>query len=137
MEHIWEASEIIKRAKQAMNFKNDSELAIFLGVSRGTLSNWQTRRRIDFQLLLSKMPDVDYNWLLTGKGSWLAHQHDICQNPMAKGEVQIIHNPKTNDCKDDRQVTLYDISAAANLRTLLAHKNQYIVANIQIPNNRT
>ena len=52
-----------KRAKQALNFKKDSELASYLGVSRATLSNWCARNRIDFHLLLNKMRDVDLNWL--------------------------------------------------------------------------
>ena len=134
MQSIWEASEIIKRAKQAMNFKNDSELAQFLGVSRATLSNWQSRRRIDFPLLLSKLSMVDYNWLLTGKGNARTAQPTQCVSSMASGEVQIIHNSKTTERKDDRQVPLYDISAAANLRTLLAHKHQFVVGKIHIPN---
>ena len=33
----------------------------------------------------------------------------------------------------DRSVALYDITAAANLKTLLANKRQYIVGKIQIP----
>ena len=31
---------IIKRAKQALNLKRDSELAEYLGVSRATVTNW-------------------------------------------------------------------------------------------------
>ena len=34
---------------------------------------------------------------------------------------------------DDRSVTLYDITAAANLKTLLTNKQQYMVGKIQIP----
>ncbi len=39
---------IIKRAKQALNLKRDSELAEFLGVSRATVTNWAARNSIDF-----------------------------------------------------------------------------------------
>ena len=61
---------IIKRAKQALNLKRDSELAEFLGVSRATVTNWAARNSIDFRLLLDKLGNtVDYNWLLLGKGS--------------------------------------------------------------------
>ena len=35
---------------------------------------------------------------------------------------------------DDRSVTLYDISAAANLKTLLADRPQYALGRIVIPN---
>lgn len=41
---------IIKRAKQALNLKRDSELAEFLGVSRATVTNWAARNSIDFRL---------------------------------------------------------------------------------------
>ncbi len=61
------AADIIKRAKLAKEFKTDSELAAFLGISRSTLSNWNARNSIDFPLLLGSLDDVDYNWLLTGK----------------------------------------------------------------------
>ena len=55
---------IIKRAKQALNLKRDSELAEYLGVSRATVTNWGARNSIDFRLLLDKLGDkVDYNWL--------------------------------------------------------------------------
>ena len=41
------AADIIKRAKLAKEFKTDSELAAFLGISRSTLSNWNARNSID------------------------------------------------------------------------------------------
>ena len=43
------AADIIKRAKLAKEFKTDSELAAFLGISRSTLSNWNARNSIDFR----------------------------------------------------------------------------------------
>lgn len=42
------AADIIKRAKLAKEFKTNSELAAFLGISRSTLSNWNARNSIDF-----------------------------------------------------------------------------------------
>lgn len=132
MDTFLDVSGIVKRAKQALNFKKDSELASYLGVSRATLSNWCARNRIDFHLLLNKMRDVDLNWLLLGKGS-PKHPAKFCEIELAKGEVQIIHNPKTVEAIDDRSVTLYDITAAANLKTMLTNKQQYTVGKIQIP----
>ena len=110
MDTFLDVSGIVKRAKQALNFKKDSELASYLGVSRATLSNWCARNRIDFHLLLNKMRDVDLNWLLVGKGT-----------------------PRHQTKLDDRSVALYDITAAANLKTLLTNKRQYMVGKIQIP----
>ena len=82
---------IIKRAKQALGLKRDSELAEYLGVSRATVTNWGARNSIDFKLLLDKFGDkVDYNWLLLGKGSPV-HQPRFCESELARGEVEIIH----------------------------------------------
>lgn len=49
-------------------------------------------------------------------------------------DVEIIHNPKTIDKLGDRNITLYDITAAANLKTLLTNRSQYILDSIRIPN---
>ena len=111
MDTFLDVTGIVKRAKQVLNFKNDSELAEYLGVSRATVSNWGARNSIDFRLLLDKFGDkVDYNWLLLGKG-----------------------NPKHQPI-DDRSVTFYDITAAANLKTLFTNKQQYALGKIWIPN---
>ncbi len=40
MDTFLDVTGIVKRAKQVLNFKNDSELAEYLGVSRATVSNW-------------------------------------------------------------------------------------------------
>lgn len=132
MDTFLDVTGIVKRAKQVMNFKTDSELAVYLGISRSTLSNWCARNSIDFPLLLSKLKDVDYNWLLVGKGT-PKRQPKFCESDLARGEIQMIHSPKTVDAMDDRSVTLYDITAAANLKTLLTNKQQYMVGKIQIP----
>lgn len=124
--------DIVKRAKIAMGFKTDTELAAYLGISRSTLCNWSVRNSIDFPLLLEKLKEVDYNWLLTGKGT-PARQEKYCENSTVKGEVEILHNSKTVESTDDRSVNLYDISAAANLKTLLINKPQYVVGKIIIP----
>ena len=68
-----------------------------------------------------------------GKGN-PKHQSRFCESELAQGEVQIIHNPKTAEPVDDRSVTLYDITAAANLKTLFTNKHQYALGKIRIPN---
>ena len=133
MDTFLDVTGIVNRVKQVLNLKRDCELAEFLGVSRATVSNWCARNRIDFPLLLDKMgSDVDYNWLLVGKGN-PKHHPIFCNDEQVKGEVDIIHNPKTIEIINDRSVTLYDITAAANLKTLFTKKNQYAVGKIQIP----
>lgn len=134
MDTILDVAGIIKRAKLALDFRRDSELAEFLGVSRATVTNWAARNSIDFKLLLDKFGNrVDYNWLLLGKGL-PQRQQRFCDSELAYGEVEILHNPKTAEAADDRSVTLYDITAAANLKTLFTNKQQYALGKILIPN---
>ena len=92
----------MKRAKRVLNFKTDADLAAYLGVSRSTLSNWIARNSIDFPLLLSKMKDVDYNWLLVGKGTPMSHLQSY-HSELATGNVEIIHNPKSAGCDERPQ----------------------------------
>lgn len=133
MDTLLDVTAIVKRAKQALNLKRDSELAEYLGVSRATVSNWCARNRIDFPLLLDKMgKDIDYNWLLVGKSD-PKHHPIFCNSELTQREVDIIHNPKTKEAINNRSVTLYDITAAANLKTIFTDKQQYAVVKIQIP----
>ncbi len=127
------AADIVKRAKQVQNFKTDSQLAAWLGISRSTLSNWVARNSIDFPLVLGKLSRVDYNWLLTGKGN-PSRKGARIDTELVHGELEILHRPKSTEAVDDRSVTLYDISAAANLKTMLADRPQYALGKIVIPN---
>ena len=45
MDTFLDVSGIVKRAKQALNFKKDSELASYLGVSRATAAQQNERCR--------------------------------------------------------------------------------------------
>ncbi len=132
-DEVFNVADIVKRAKLAMGFRRDSELAAYLGVSRSTLSNWVARNSIDFPLVLGRLNQVDYNWLLTGKGSPVL-QRNYCVSELASGPVERLHQPKGAEALDDRSVTLYDIEAAANLKTLLDERPQFALGQIVIPN---
>lgn len=73
--------------------------------------------------ILNIYSDINPDWLLTGRGEMLKDT-----------QLQVLHQPKTTEMKlEEQDVLLYDISAAANLRTLLANKNQNILGVISIP----
>lgn len=54
-------------------FKVDSHaaLALKLGVSATTISNWKKRNTIDYELIFTKCEGVNLNWLILGIGSML------------------------------------------------------------------
>lgn len=134
-EPLLNVAEIVKRAKLALGFTKDVELAEYLGVSRSTLSNWCARNAIDFPLLLEKLANVDYNWLLLGKGSPARQRNTVSlDGGDTTSEVERLYCPKATEGVDERSVALYDVSAAANLRTLLNNRHQFLLGQIVIPN---
>lgn len=133
MDNVINIEAIIARIKEAMQFKSNQQVADFMGVSKATVSNWIARNSIDYSLLINKMDGIDLNWLLTGRGT-MRRLDNHCSDQMADGDVQMIYDPKATEKMDDRSVTLYDVTAAANLRTLFTNKNQYALGQIQIPN---
>ena len=64
-------SKIIREIKLYLGFKNDTELADFLGIKQNTLSTWKSRNTMDYDLVISKCDFIDANWLLTGEGEML------------------------------------------------------------------
>ena len=125
--------DIVKRAKLVQGFKKDSQLASYLGISRSTLSNWLARNSINFPLLLSRYSEVDYNWLLTGKGIPTRQRSLIDLGP-SSGEAGHQSRAKLSEPLDNRSVTLYDISSTTDLKSLLENRSQYATGKIIIPN---
>lgn len=74
--------------------------------------------------ILENNPDVNPEWLLTGKGEMLKKNY----------EVQLIHKPPYREPVSDSDINLYDIDAAANLQTIFSNSQQNIIGKIKIPN---
>ena len=104
-----------------------------LGLSNGYLGT-QLKRNADLgESIINKIIDycLDINpeWLLTGKLPMLRSVDN--QNVITQ-----IHKPTkyTEKTIEMQEIPLYDISAAANLKTLFSQKNQNILGNIKLPN---
>lgn len=54
--------------KQHYNFKSDTELASFLGVSKQALSNWKRTETLNVKRIYNKCKGISADWILTGKG---------------------------------------------------------------------
>lgn len=54
---------ILDKVKAFYNLKGNKELADFLGVNKQTISNWYSRKTLDYDIILSKCKDIDLHWL--------------------------------------------------------------------------
>lgn len=74
--------------------------------------------------IANMLPDVNTQWLLTGDGNMRKDNNS---------KVQIIHHPKYPEKKSNKAINLYDIAAAANLKSLFVQEDQNILGEIKIP----
>jgi len=68
-------------------FHKDKELYEFLGVKSTTFSSWRTRNTLDYELIMRKFPDVDYNWLFK-EGQINTHNLDLSDYNEQKAELK-------------------------------------------------
>lgn len=84
-------SEVLKRAKEGLNLKNDKELSSLLGISKSTLSNWGSEsRKIDYPLLFSFCEHLNLDWLLTGEGNMLRNEAATISLPVPEKKRHLI-----------------------------------------------
>lgn len=74
--------------------------------------------------LCTKYPNINVSYIITGTGEKF---HNNSMN------VNLIYNSKNMESTSDQEIILYDINAAANLKTLLGDKTQNILGKITIP----
>lgn len=130
--NMYMENAVIERINNIIAAKNLSarSFANTVGFNYSTLNNYLTGRRetIDTDLIVkiaSSFDDVSIDWLITGKGEMLK----------SSPEIQVLNHPKSIErIIEDQDIPLYDISAAANLKTLLGDKSQNIIGKISIPN---
>ena len=68
---------------------------------------------------------INSDYILTGRGTPLRENIEA---------TQVYHPKYTEKLESDGTITLYDVEAAANLKTLFDNKDQNILGQISIPN---
>ncbi len=71
----------------------------------------------------SAREDISSDYILTGRGT-----------PLRTEVTQIFHPKYTEKIEEEYKIILYDVEAAANLKTLFDNKDQNILGQINIPN---
>lgn len=97
-----------------------------LGEKPQTTSNWVSRgcglNVID--KIVTAFPEIDANWLI----------YDDYATPLRTEVTQVYHPKYTEKLESEGAITLYDVEAAANLKSLFDNKDQNILGQINIPN---
>lgn len=124
---------VIDRLSEFQSFVSDkyggrNKFEGYIGVSAGYITNMLKKDGAissDVMIKLNeKFPELNLEWLITGKGNMIKSSDYI---------HRIDHPKAVEKTLTDQEVTLYDIYAAANLKTLLANKDQNILGKISIP----
>lgn len=90
--------------------------------------------KYDFLEKIARNIEINLDWLLTGRGSMLHEEVKAQDVSLVVPDIQILHHPKSIEKKIHNQaIKLYDVAAAANLKTLFANKDQNILGEISIP----
>lgn len=157
-------SLILKRLKEVKGFRRDSELANFLGISRSTLSNWNTRNSIDYDKLFSKCEQEDLNYLIKGtrenekykesntsevlqkvlpnnkktknaENVTVLNKEKEKMQKIPKEEVKNTFRLRTDNNIEDQLIPLYSFEAVAGLVELLdTETNAVPLDTLKIPN---
>ena len=65
---------ILNKIIEYKKFKSDAEFARFLEIPPQNLSKWKSRNTYDVELLYTKCPELNPEWLLTGRGEMLKNE---------------------------------------------------------------
>lgn len=120
---------ILKEIKLHLGIKKDVDFAKFLNIPQSTLASWIKRNSIDFELIIEKCPDIDANWLLTGKGSITKQNYS---NSLAL-EPSGTYATKADKNIGIQQIPLYSLEASAGIVKLF-RDHQETKEFITIPN---
>lgn len=133
---------INKRFIEAVNYllsqnivESKVNMAERLGIKPSKLSEiLNSRMNVGTDLIASlcHLYNIDANWMLLGTGEMnKIPSSDVMA--ISDSDIQILHHPKMTEKSGQHTIKLYDIAAAANLKTLFDNKNQNILGEITIP----
>jgi phage repressor protein C with HTH and peptisase S24 domain len=106
----------------------EREIGASKGVLSRAISNGTDIQSKWLQKIVENYPNYSTEWLITGRGEMLK---ETVSNEITKIYKLTKHMEKIIESQD---VTLYDVSAAANLKTLFVQKDQNILGKITLPN---
>ena len=130
-----------ERILQFIEYKGISKQSFFkeTGLKRGFLDADKLQTSIPdtfIETIIASYPEINPLWLILGEGPMLkeAQQMENKPEPVKSPQIQILHHPKVPEKKIIQQsIPLYDVSVAANLKTVFDNKDQNILGEISMP----
>lgn len=132
-ENKQEKSLIKRNIMQYLDYKNISEYRLYKesGITRGVLSQNNGISEDNLMRFLAYAPDVNPQWLLTGRGGMLRDE-DI---QLAVPQVEQAFQLRTDKTLSLQNIPLYELDATAGLVALFNDKDtKSPVSHLQIPN---
>ena len=100
---MFEYLKIIKRLKEILKLKNNTELSSLFEVSTQTMGNWKSRNKIPYEEIftLCVKNKIDINYILTGEKeqffiNFKEENLKIIENATEKEQEKIYHTLKSN-----------------------------------------
>ena len=144
------STDISARIAEILDYINESKnsFALKLGYERAQtvydIINGKSAPSYDFfkKFQLSEYSDIiNIDWLLIGRGSMLKSEGVTLMGEQVptvvdekRPEIQILHHPKVVDKVITQQsIPVYNVEAAANLKTIFSNKDQNLLGEITMP----
>lgn len=92
-------------------------------------------------VIADNYPNLNIDWLITGRGFMLrgkdvllTENEAVINTENTRTEIQILHHPKVVEKVIVQQtIPVYNVEAAANLKTIFSNKDQNILGEITMP----
>lgn len=108
-----------------------------IGAGNGYINNVKTIGSDKLEDIINKYPDLNIEWLLTGRGDMLKKEDSFDEGSIHNGEPEVsMYKLRTDYYGVERQrIPLYEIDAAAGLNMLFSSQNTQIPLDyITVPN---
>lgn len=124
----------VQRLQQFIDIKGISKYRFYhdTGLSNGSLDKGENIGTDKCEKIIYAYPEINLDWLITGQGPMLKEEA-LSSRISDRPKVQLLHQPPYTEKVEDQEVILYDVNAAANLKTLFDNKSQNILGRIKIP----
>ena len=101
-------SEMLDSIRFYKKFSTKKAFADYLGIRANVLSNWYSRNTFDEFTILSKIPEINRVWLLTGEGEMLNHPYNKATHNINSSNNTYINSVGDNFQEKTNEKNIYN-----------------------------